>query len=248
MLSVGLAASTTVYSGGIACLNSTGYGVAGSSDPALKAQGVFRCKGPSATGTTTNGETKVDVEPGCFYFVNGDSIASTDIGKLSYVYDDQTVKKTNTGTMPKAGIIVGVDSTLGVAVLMGTGVGAGMASEFSYSLSYSQAWCYVASVTAYTNLTSSLPVGSLLVGYSFDNTDWVEGSTAIHADLGTSTDDDAYVVDIGNVDNGTSVTSGGICRAVATAGAVRLTLTAADGTLGEMTAGAATLKLYVVLP
>ena len=73
----------------------------------------------AATGGGSDGAVKIDVDTGVFRLSNsssGDAIAGTDIGKLCFVADDQTVAKTSGGGVrPIAGRIVDVDS-LGVWV------------------------------------------------------------------------------------------------------------------------------------
>jgi hypothetical protein len=246
-LSAGVAATTKIYKGTLCGHNASGYMVPMTATPNLTVMGVAECEYDNSSGA--NAALTANVLDGPHWFVNGDSIGIADIGKLAYAGDDQTVYKANAaGTRPRVGVITAYDATYGVQVNVGCDIGKGATTELSYSLSYSDAWCYIASVTAYSDLTGLLPAGALLLGYDIDNTDWVQGSTNIHADLGTSADDDLYVADIGNVDGGTARTSGAIMKSVATAGAARLTLTTDAGTLGAMTAGAATLKLYVQLP
>jgi hypothetical protein len=246
LISLNLAASEVVYQGSLMGRNSSGNGVKATSTPNIKIVGVAT---ETVTASSTAAATKTTVKAGVFWFVNGDSILDDDIGKVCYAYDDQTVKKSNAaGTMAIAGIIVDVDSTLGVAVYVGPGVGVGAPTTLSYSISYSDAWVYIASVTAYCDLTGTLPAGTIVLGYDWTNVDWVQGSTTIQADLGTAADIDFYVADIGNVDNGSARSCGGSCGIVATAGALRLTLTTAAGTLGAMTAGSATVKLIVIMP
>jgi hypothetical protein len=59
----------------------------------------------------------VEIEEGEFWWANGDSIVRADVGKPCFIVDDQTVSKGNTSQSP-GGIIVDVDSTLGVCVRM----------------------------------------------------------------------------------------------------------------------------------
>jgi hypothetical protein len=90
---------------------------------------------------TTNATTRVGVKSGIFKFVNGDTIVSTDIGKLCFIGDDQTVFKANAGDDPVAGVIYDVDTDLGVWVAINfpavitakgtTAAGVGAASPFS---------------------------------------------------------------------------------------------------------------------
>ncbi len=104
--------STTIYKGGLTMLNA-GYAVPASTALNLTACGRA-CQQVANTGA--DGAKTIEVEEGIFWFTNGDSIAQADVGKDCYATDDATVAKTNLGTKSKAGKIVAVDSTLGVAV------------------------------------------------------------------------------------------------------------------------------------
>lgn len=109
--------STQYYAGGIVCLSTaTGKVVKGSTAATLVALG--RCEKRYLTGTST---TYVPViRCGIFKFGNSasaDLIADDDIGKLSYIVDDQTVALTsNSGARSPCGTVVKVDSDGGVWV------------------------------------------------------------------------------------------------------------------------------------
>lgn len=118
-LDPGVAASTTCYQGGIACLNSSGYAVPGSASTTLTCIGMF---GKTVTNSGSAGAATVTVRQGIFKWGNsasGDLITIADVGKDVYIVDDQTVAKTDgTGARSIAGKCVGVESD-GVWVLMG---------------------------------------------------------------------------------------------------------------------------------
>jgi hypothetical protein len=69
----------------------------------------------SALGGAADGDVRLDVEKGVFCLANSaagaDLLAVTDIGKLCFVVDDQTVGKTvGGGARPIAGLVVDVDA------------------------------------------------------------------------------------------------------------------------------------------
>lgn len=71
---------------------------------------------------TTLGHTKCPIKKGRFWFANDGTITAADIGGVATVLDNQTVSKaaTTTNDVP-AGIIIGVDATLGVCIDMAGG-------------------------------------------------------------------------------------------------------------------------------
>lgn len=107
-----LAASTKLLAGTIACLNSSGYLVAGTASTTLKTVGAMEQIADNSAGAA--GDIKGKVRRGCFRFGNssaGDLIALADIGASCYVVDNQTVAKTNGGsTRSVAGTIRDVDT------------------------------------------------------------------------------------------------------------------------------------------
>jgi hypothetical protein len=111
---------TTVYKGAGAVL-SGGYVIEAATATDLNTIGVFteQVTNTGASGAKT-AEVEFPYEMNCEYFGNGtsgDAIAITDIGKLCYWIDDQTVSIDDASdTRSPAGFIVGVDTTLGVLV------------------------------------------------------------------------------------------------------------------------------------
>ena len=71
---------------------------------------------------TTLGHTKCPVKRGRFWFANDGTITAANIGQVATVLDNQTVSlaATTTNDVP-AGIILGVDATLGVCLEMSGG-------------------------------------------------------------------------------------------------------------------------------
>jgi len=124
---VPVAANAILFCGGIAALNSAGFGVAGAATAALVCVGGTH---PNATSSNkydatglSSGALVARVDQGVFLFLNSastDLIAQADFGHVCYLVDDQTVAKTdNAGARPAAGIVVGIVGTTGVYVAMG---------------------------------------------------------------------------------------------------------------------------------
>jgi len=108
----GVAASTKLYAGGIACINAGGYLTKGAASTTLKAVGVTQAQADNSSGA--DGAIKGKVRRGCFKFANsasGDLISTADVGSDCYIVDDQTVAKTNgSSTRSVAGKVRAVDS------------------------------------------------------------------------------------------------------------------------------------------
>jgi len=123
-------ASAVIFQGGLVLL-AAGNAIAGKTGADSTEAGTFQCVGISTetvTGGAANGDKTVTVEEGQFPFFNssaGDQITTSDIGKVCYVVDDQTVAKTsNTNVRAIAGRITGVDSDGTVWVRVGPGLAA----------------------------------------------------------------------------------------------------------------------------
>jgi hypothetical protein len=112
-----LASGTKAYKGGRAALNSSGKVVPATSATGLLAIGVFH---ETVDATAADKPVTVDLEKEIVVerFVNataGDACASTDVGQMGYMMDDQTVTKTASGRSV-AGRIWDVSSSKGVAI------------------------------------------------------------------------------------------------------------------------------------
>jgi hypothetical protein len=130
-MTLGMAASTTIYMGSIVCKNAAGYAVPGSADATLL---VVGCSTGATSGLPTAsvvnsgaaGAVNINVRRGVFKFENstaGDAITFAHVGKPCYVVDDQTVALTSAGgTRPFAGTVMGVDSSANLQ-LAPTGAG-----------------------------------------------------------------------------------------------------------------------------
>jgi hypothetical protein len=107
----GLAASVLVYAGAIVMRNAAGYLTKGAAATGLV--GVGRAEERKAGGAAAGDET-LSYKPGVFRFANSSStdlIGITEIGKVCYAVDDQTVAKTDgTGARSPAGFVEGVDA------------------------------------------------------------------------------------------------------------------------------------------
>lgn len=122
-LSVGVKAAAKIYGGSIVVVEqSTGYAKPGVTGTGLICLGRAELTADNTSGAS--GAIAVLVRQGAFKWANGagvDAIAATDVGKVCYVTDDQTVALTSAaGTKSIAGRILQVD-TDGVWVLMGLG-------------------------------------------------------------------------------------------------------------------------------
>lgn len=113
-----VAANTTVFQGGLTCVNAAGYAVPGAVATTLKAFGRAE---ETVTNGATAGAATVRISAGIFRWKNssaGDAIALSDVGATCYIVDDETVAKTDgTGTRSAAGKIWDVDA-MGVWVDM----------------------------------------------------------------------------------------------------------------------------------
>jgi hypothetical protein len=114
-----LTSGQTAYKNGIAALVlATGKVIVGASTPGTIFLGTFT-RDVDASAADTTCTVHFDRELVCERFANGaggDALASTDVGRLCYVVDDQTVGKLSTGGRPVAGRVINVSSTLGVLV------------------------------------------------------------------------------------------------------------------------------------
>ncbi len=128
-----IGAGVTVYGGSI-CLTDSSGNVKNAASPAS----TDTCWGLVHAQTTNPGTTVTsgvpldilgrpfEVETGVFFLASatsGDALDQTCVGKTVYVYDEQTVAKTNNGgTRPAAGVLVHIDTAYpgGYAVAMGS--------------------------------------------------------------------------------------------------------------------------------
>lgn len=107
-----VAASTTIYVGGMVTLLATGgYAVPAGTASAGVCVGVAE---ETVTNSGAAGDVYVSVRRGVFQYKNsasGDLIARADIGSACYIVDDETVAKTDdSGAREAAGVIYDVDA------------------------------------------------------------------------------------------------------------------------------------------
>jgi hypothetical protein len=106
-----VAANTTLYAGGIACVNASNYATPGATATTLKSVGVVE---ETVTNGAVAGAVRVKVRRGVYRFANsaaGDAIALADVGADCYIVDDQTVAKTTgSATRSVAGVVRDVDA------------------------------------------------------------------------------------------------------------------------------------------
>lgn len=114
-MSFGCAASSTFYVGALVCTNSSGYLTPGATATTLTAAGVIGeqphlLPAKSYASTSTNGETKLEVQRGVFKFDNDGTnpVTVANLLKVVYIVDDATVSSLSTGRSV-AGICLGVD-------------------------------------------------------------------------------------------------------------------------------------------
>jgi len=110
----GVAASTTIYAGSIACIDSAGRYTKASADPALRVVGLFEESYDNGSGAA-GAVTAYKIRRGAFCLANSsstDALTAADIGRLCYAADDQTVARTSgAGTRPVAGRVLGLEGT-----------------------------------------------------------------------------------------------------------------------------------------
>ena len=106
-----LAATVHALAGTIAVMNATGFAEPGTTATGLVALGAFSAEHDNRNGAA--GALIAEVERGIFHFDNSegaDEITASDIGKVCYLVDDQTVALTDgTATRSPVGFIDEVD-------------------------------------------------------------------------------------------------------------------------------------------
>lgn len=128
MRAIKVAANGKIYHGGLVALNATGYAVAATATGSQRAVGVADLEAWNDQQNTgqampvtlqtpfyvvdntggADGARSVAIRIGCFVFNNkgGDLVDQSLMGKAVYIEDDNTVRKTSTGSS-QAGILVG---------------------------------------------------------------------------------------------------------------------------------------------
>lgn len=111
----GIAANTTIFQGGLTCINAAGWAVPGAVATTLKAIGVAE---ETVVNGAVAGASKVKTKRGTFLFKNkaDDLVTKVEVDSDCYIVDDETVAKTDgTDTRSVAGKVFDVDD-LGVWV------------------------------------------------------------------------------------------------------------------------------------
>lgn len=108
IVSLPIAASTTIYAGTLVAVDSNGRAVPASNTSGLKVLG--RAEEEKTCGATAGAES-VLVKRGIFRFANSASAAvdADDVGKICYVEDDATVTETASNSIP-AGVVIQVET------------------------------------------------------------------------------------------------------------------------------------------
>lgn len=107
--------NTKLYAGTIACVDATGFVVAGATSTTLKALGITENQFDNTGGA--DGAFLVRFRKGVWLLANsagGDQLSNADWGSDVYIVDNQTVAKTNgTNTRSVAGKCRGIDAASG---------------------------------------------------------------------------------------------------------------------------------------
>lgn len=121
IISVPVAASTRIYQGGLVGLDANGRAVSGTSVATARVIGRAIEDADNSSGSA--GAINVRVEQGVFWYANSsstDAITAADVGRYCWAVDDATVARSSSnGARNRAGVVIRVDSTDGVAVWVG---------------------------------------------------------------------------------------------------------------------------------
>jgi hypothetical protein len=127
---VDVAATTTLYLGGVVCTDPSGNAVPGSTGASLICQGVLTNQASQVpAGSVVNngaaGAVKVEIDQGVFFLDNDPALPVTkaDIGHAAVLIDDHTVSRITPAQTARciAGTVVGVNAT-GTSEPVGVGV------------------------------------------------------------------------------------------------------------------------------
>lgn len=118
---VPVAASTHIYQGGLVGVDANGRAVSGTS--VATARIIGRAVEDADNSSGSAGAINVRVEQGVYWLANSattDALTSADVGRFCYAVDDATVARTNSnGARNRAGVVIAIDSSDGVAVWVG---------------------------------------------------------------------------------------------------------------------------------
>ncbi len=112
LISVPMAASAKIFAGSLVVANATGYAAPGSVATALTVLGRAEEQKDNTNGS--DGDVSILIRrKKTFKFGNygSDLVTQADVGKTCYIYDDETVAKTDgTSTRSAAGKVIAVES------------------------------------------------------------------------------------------------------------------------------------------
>ena len=111
-----VAASSTIYAGGMVMIDSAGYARAAAAS--VNNTGVVGVATTTVANTGAAGAAFVNAQSGWFLFA-ADSIAQTSLGLPVYADDDQTVDETQASNAPVVGILLEVVSSSSAWVAIG---------------------------------------------------------------------------------------------------------------------------------
>jgi hypothetical protein len=259
-----IAANTRVFKGSVVALDSSGRAIPGTTI----ASGAVVCVGKNSstidnrTGSALGGAAAaadVEVEFGVYYFANGDSIAATDVGKVAYLVDDQTVAKgSNSGARVPAGVIVEYVDANVVGVYMGPHVSALLQGDGQVQrrvVTVGHADLTAAAVSEAIAIGAPLPANAHILGASIALATPFSGggATSCVVDIGSTGDADA-IVDGSNVfaaavDGQASTLPAGIAPNKVFSSATQLNATfISDVNVAALSAGSATVEvLFAVI-
>ncbi len=127
---VGVAAATTLYLGGVVCLNSAGNAVPGSTGASLICMGVLLNQpnvvpAGSVVNSGAANATQIQIDQGTFFLDNDPAapLTAADIGHACLLNDDRTVSHLGPSNASRciAGTVVGINAT-GTSEPIGVGV------------------------------------------------------------------------------------------------------------------------------
>lgn len=109
LLSLPVAAATTIWAGTLVARDAAGRAVPASDTAGLRAVGRAEETVDNSAGAA--GDLNISIRIGCFKFANSatEAVDADDVGKMAVVEDDQTVAETSANKV-SAGRITGVDS------------------------------------------------------------------------------------------------------------------------------------------
>lgn len=254
LLSLPMAASTKIYQGSLVCDNGSGYATKGSVSTALIACGIATQTVDNSTGAAA--ALQVPVKRGAFWLQNssGDAITIADRYSYCYIEDDSIVSRTSgSSTQSIAGIILDVDSSLGVLVLVGA------ATQVASSVAEAKAIqtrtvrirdedAAVTGASAVINIGTVLPTGAVVLGHEINIAEQFAGEADTTLKIG-GTDDDAIVASFdldaqaaGNISPRTGVHAQGKFSGE------QLVATLAATALEDLTAGDMTITVWFFVP